>query len=383
MILPKLYKYSKKGALQEWSIEVEGAKYRTHAGQTGGAITTTEWTYVEGKNVGKKNEKSAEEQAAFDAQAKWTKKKDREQYRETPEAAQSSEGKFAEPMRAEKYKDYRDEIDFSKGVYVQNKFNGVRCAAKGKLLSRKGKEFVSCPHIVEALKQFHLDNPEISLDGELYNYGLRQNLGELLKIVRKSVKITPELLQRSKEIVEFHVYDVFSESGVVTNLDYDGRLHVLSQIFSKYFGKDSPIKLAETIPVHSHEEIDELMEKAENDGEEGVIVRLGGHPYEFARVSHVLKYKNFIDAEFTIVGAIEGRGNLAGMIGAFQMKDDEGREFEATPIGSHDLWREYWRTLPSLIGQKGTIRYKELTPITERGGGVPFHAKFVAVRNYE
>jgi len=50
MKLDTIYKKTKTGATQEWTIEVVGNKYRTHSGQVGGIITTNEWTIVYGKN---------------------------------------------------------------------------------------------------------------------------------------------------------------------------------------------------------------------------------------------------------------------------------------------------------------------------------------------
>ena len=74
MKLETIYKKTKTGATQEWTIEVVGNKYRTHSGQVGGAITTNEWTVVYGKNVGKANGTTDSEQALKEAEAKRTKK---------------------------------------------------------------------------------------------------------------------------------------------------------------------------------------------------------------------------------------------------------------------------------------------------------------------
>ncbi len=63
MKLPMLFARTNTGAIQTWTIEVDGNKYRTHYGQIDGAIQTTEWTVCEGKNTGKKNATSAEDQA--------------------------------------------------------------------------------------------------------------------------------------------------------------------------------------------------------------------------------------------------------------------------------------------------------------------------------
>jgi hypothetical protein len=46
MLLDKIFKQTKTGATQEWTIEVVDNKYRTHSGQVGGIINTNEWTVV-------------------------------------------------------------------------------------------------------------------------------------------------------------------------------------------------------------------------------------------------------------------------------------------------------------------------------------------------
>ena len=74
MLLDKIFKQTKTGATQEWSIEVVDNKYRTHSGQVGGIITTNEWTVCYGKNVGRANSTTNDEQAMAEAVAKRTKK---------------------------------------------------------------------------------------------------------------------------------------------------------------------------------------------------------------------------------------------------------------------------------------------------------------------
>jgi hypothetical protein len=74
MKLETIYKKTKTGATQEWTIEVSDNRYRTHSGQCGGAITTNAWTVVYGKNEGKVNGTTDNEQALKEAIAKRTKK---------------------------------------------------------------------------------------------------------------------------------------------------------------------------------------------------------------------------------------------------------------------------------------------------------------------
>jgi hypothetical protein len=76
VILKTLYK--KNGdKVQKWSIEVDGGKYRTIEGFVDGAMTTSEWTQCVGKNIGRSNETTPEQQALKEAGAKNRLKQDK------------------------------------------------------------------------------------------------------------------------------------------------------------------------------------------------------------------------------------------------------------------------------------------------------------------
>jgi DNA ligase 1 len=72
MKLKPIYKKTKSGKTQQWEIEVVGNKYRTISGQTDGKSVVSEWTVIKGKNIGKSNETTDEEQALKEAEAKRT-----------------------------------------------------------------------------------------------------------------------------------------------------------------------------------------------------------------------------------------------------------------------------------------------------------------------
>ena len=59
------------------------------------------------------------------------------------------------------------------------------------------------------------------------------------------------------------------------------------------------------------------------DGYEGSILRLDG-PYQCKRSYNLQKFKDFHDAEATIVGYEAGKGKREGTLGKFFMMDDEG-----------------------------------------------------------
>jgi len=51
-------------------------------------------------------------------------------------------------------------------------------------------------------------------------------------------------------------------------------------------------------------------------------------PYQQKRSYNLLKYKEFIDDEFIIVGAEEGKGILAGHVGSFICKIEANRTLQ-------------------------------------------------------
>jgi DNA ligase-1 len=373
MMLPTLYKRSNTGAVLVWYIEVQDNKHRTHSGQQGGVITITEWTSCKAKNIGKANATTDTEQALKDAQSKWKKKIDREQFVE--DISQIDTHKYIQPMLAQPFEERVEELNFKEKVWVQCKLNGARCiATKDGLFSRKGSVWQSVPHINNALKDFFNKYPDVVFDGELFNESLRQDLGSIISLISKK-KITSEIIEKSKQLVQYYIYDI-----VDTSKKYEDRLQAiknhLNEINSPYInGVDSWI-------VTSVEDINTLLFDYEEQGHEGAIVRTNG-VYEHKRSKNLLKYKTFIDDEFEIVDVLEGEGNLTGMVGKFELKNTKGVTFRSSPTGSHDYWKQLWSEKDSLIGKMATVKFKELTPEKNGQGGVPSFGKVVAIRNYE
>lgn len=363
MILDKLYKRTKKGQVQSWQIEVEGDKYRTHEGIEGGVITCSEWTICQPSNVGRSNEKSAEQQAEFEAKAKWTKKRDKDyvQFLEDIDVE-----RHFEPMLAFKYEDYKDTITFP--CYVQPKLDGIRCNPKQSgLWSRNGKPIVATPHIYEELKPFFDQFPGIIFDGELYNHDLKDNFDQIVSCVRKT-KLSEKEFEESRKFVQYHIYDIFDTS------DFEDRNEFLQSIaldFSKH------IKIVPTYKVNSFEEIDQYYEKFLEMGFEGIMIRKNAS-YENKRSKNLLKRKEHIDEEFEILDICEGVGNRSGMAGYLVCKLKDGRTFNSNIKGGFEFYRELWKNTEQYIGQQATIRFQNWTP-----DKMPRFPRCIAIRNYE
>jgi len=202
MKLPMLFARTNTGAIQTWTIEVDGNKYRTHYGQLDGAIQITEWTLCVGKNTGKKNATSNEDQAVKEAKATWKKKKESGYFEKITDIDGVS---FTEPMLAKNYDDYKDDLKYP--VYSQPKLDGIRCVVKKDgMWSRNGKPIVSAPHVLVALKDFFVKFPNAILDGELYADKFANDFNAICSLVKKT-KPTPEDLTESAKNIQYWVYD--------------------------------------------------------------------------------------------------------------------------------------------------------------------------------
>lgn len=361
--LPPIYSRTETGAVQVWTIEVQGDKFRTISGQVDGKKTTSEWTVCYGKNAGKKNETSAEQQAWLEAKAKW-KKKTEAGYK--CNVAEIDQRNFIEPMLAKSYDDYSDEIIFP--VYSQPKYDGIRCVvAADYMRSRNGKAIVSAPHVHVALADFFEKNPDVVLDGELYCDKFANDFNKICSLVKKT-KPSEEDIRDSKESIQYWVYDVADNTRTFAER---------SKWLAENLPQDPAIRVVPTEEVCSKERLDKLYEQYMNEGYEGQMVRLDS-PYEFKRSRSLLKRKEFKDEEFTVLDVLEGEGNKSGMAGAMVFKNASGLQFNSNIKGDRDYLRSLLKNKTELLGKSATIKYFNLTP-----DGIPRFPYVVAIRDYE
>lgn len=121
MQLPTLYKLTEVGNIQQWRVVVKNNSYFSEEGVVEGQITVNKPTFCEGKNLGKSNETSPQDQALKEAQAKHKKKLEKG-YCLTIEEAKKGKSSFYEPMLAHNFDDYKSEIKYP--VYSQPKLDG-------------------------------------------------------------------------------------------------------------------------------------------------------------------------------------------------------------------------------------------------------------------
>ena len=264
-------------------------------------------------------------------------------------------------------------IDFSKKVFIQPKLDGVRCIfTKHGAYSRTGKQFHNLRHIELRLKGFFKLNPDIQLDGELYNHALTNDFEQIISLVRKQ-KPTDEDRRNAQHLIQYHVYDFITESS-----SYENRLKWLMSNKVLWWG--NVIVPVETHRVNKYEEAANIhYDGFLKQGYEGSILRLNG-PYEQKRSYNLQKFKDFSDDEATIVGYEAGKGKFTGLIGKFLMIDDNGIEF-GCPIGkgyNYDDRRFILNNIHDYMGKRATFTYFERTK-----AGSYRHPLYKTIRDYE
>lgn len=221
-------------------------------------------------------------------------------------------------------------------VYVQPKLDGVRGILRdGVFYSRNGQIFVGLDHI--------LGPPGITLDGELYAHDVPFNA--LSGLIRSH--------NGDKSAVNFHVFDIVDHQT-----PFEQRLYMLNTLELHH-----TIQRVTTYAANTAEEIRSAYTAFMADGYEGIIIRNPHGMYKNSRSSDIVKYKDFIDAEFVVHDiTCSATGKEEGAI-IFILRTRDGKTFNARPKGTHEERRSWWDNRESMafIGHLYRVRYQELT----------------------
>ncbi len=351
---PELFKKASGGKIQTWMISTEGDTVVTTYGQVGGAMQTAR-VVAKPKNVGKKNATTAEQQAEAEAAAQWTKqlKKGYVQSKEDAEAGTVDAiitGGIL-PMLAHKFSEQADKIKFP--CYVQPKLDGHRCIAMVgvggvTLWTRTRKPVRSMPHIIKAIADLELPEGTI-LDGELYSHTHKDQFSKLTSLIRGSSP-KPE-----GSIVEYHIYDLPSSADM-----FDNRYTELQLMLGKP-DDPSPLVLVETKFAEDEIGLEAAFRAYLAQGYEGAMARNADSKYENKRSYGLQKVKEFKEGDFVVVGINEGIGRLAGHVGSFVFKAENGEEFSAKMKGDTAALKTYFENPDTVIGKVVEVHYFELS----------------------
>ena len=269
-------------------------------------------------------------------------------------------------------------IDYSKPVFMQPKLDGVRCVIQygdgvspGVVAySRTGKEWKNINHILEQLKPFFAKYPNVILDGELYNHDLKDDFEQIISLVRRQKPDDIDMLE-SRDMVQFHCYDIIDEK-----LPFEQRIEFVHEALM-LLGDSIHIVDTMLVPTESQGKVNHARNL--DSGYEGSILRTND-VYKCGRSWSLRKFKDFSDAEATIIGYLDGKGKREGTLGKFIMQDDEGVEFGCPPGKGYNYkdLKDMLDNIHKYIGQTATFTYFERTK-----AGSYRHPLFKCIRNYE
>lgn len=351
--LPQLYKKAKTGKIQTWRVWAEENKVMSMHGQLDGAQTEGV-KKVTGKNIGRKNEVSPEDQAVFVAESTWKKKKDKG-YFESIEEAENTQVFL--PMLASDFEKRKAKVKYP--VFVQPKLDGVRCLAswegdRVKLMSRGGKEY-NIPHISKELEA--ILHPSEVFDGEIYVHGY--TFQEVTRLVKKYREGETEELQ-------FWIYDRFSTDSLDST--FEKRLLELAAIQESIDENSNEherylpsLKVTRTMIVNCEKSIYKSQQQFVKEGFEGAIVRENHGTYELGhRSQHLLKVKSFMDEEYKVIGFGKAEGTQEGAV-VWRCKTGNDQEFNVKPKGTLKENRKLYDNGSKYIGSMLKVKFFEFT----------------------
>ena len=276
-------------------------------------------------------------------------------------------------MLAHKYNE--DKADYP--AYIQPKLDGVRClfTAKG-AFSRANNQFMNVDHITKDLKPVFDRYPTLILDGELYNHGLKDDFEKIISLVKKK-KPTDDDKAEAAELVQYHIYDVAS----FPHATYTWRMNFVNSLKnSAMFRTSSCLCISDTKVALDFDDAQKLHAKNLKLGYEGSIYRSMEGKYKGTRSWDLMKFKDFHDAEATIIDFVAGKGKREGTLGKFIMQDHEGVVFGCPPGKGYNYaaLAEMLENAAQYIGQWATFTYFERTK-----AGSYRHPHYKCLRNYE
>jgi len=353
MTLKRLYKISKGGGVQICDISTKDNVITLVWGILGGKMQTQEVLSF-GKNLGKKNATTDNQQAILEAKSRWTRKKNREGYVTKELSAKTKEDEEEEaagPILAMKVKVWtKGKLPYKTDwpLISTPKYNGVNgtyvrnASKKLKLYSRTGIEYPPIPHL-EADIHKAMDLLECSkLNGELYIDD------EHLQYITSAVK-------KPKELSKTLTFMVFAIPDSYYDYDYiNGQFIVAEDMMP-----NSSVKFVKGEACFSHEDIELHYKICMANGLEGTVIKHPLSRYEAGvRTNMQWKYKKTQDTEKRIVDYnLDKNGHPI-----FHVEVSKGgATFKVKLKGTNEERLEMAKIADSLIGKWLKLEYEVLS----------------------
>ncbi len=283
------------------------------------------------------------------------------------------------PLLAHIFEPHR--VDYSGGVWLQDKLNGVRALSQGGFFQSRDElpwPPLMLQHLSLWVKQMFPD--DWILDGELYVPGWPlQRINQAV-----AVNATVRGANADTKSVEYHIFDRVSYSQTFEERYWNMRAQKHGLLTA-----ENPIKFVRTIRVFNEWDANDFYTTAIGRKYEGIMYRIGDcqytHPKQEGgkgrsrflsdknnRCWHMLKRKDWQDDEFVCVRIDEGEGKRSGMVGALICETSAGHYFGVGSGLTEAECIHYYENPP--IGHQIKVKYLTLT-----SDGIPFNPTVIAV----
>lgn len=312
-----LFKPTKTGAIQQWTIETHGDSFTCTYGQLNGAMQT-QTTKCASKNIGKSNETTPEQQAILEAEALVTKKlKSGYSYEIT------SIPSVQLPMKVKSYQDQIKNVIFP--CISTPKLNGVNGLYKRTfdsltLYSRGGEVYPEIPHLTPYIHDIMNELQCNELNAELYIHG--EHLQDIQSAVKKPKPLSSKLT--------CNIFDIPDSDE-----DYGARRNRLIRLYNTLEAIDhvslNYIGFLTGVECNSHKDIETHYDQCMCQNLEGTVIKNTKALYQHnVRSSDMFKYKKTLSAEYQILDMGTDKNNHP----VFHCGTPEGRIFKVKPKGT-------------------------------------------------
>jgi len=403
----RLHKKSKTGKNLIYDISVKDNIITTSSYQENSEKRNPIEKIIKGKNIGKKNETSDNQQAIKEALAIVENKKSREGYIEIDKECLSN---FPIMLCST-----LDKLDFPDMFYMQPKLDGIRCIAlydhkrinssvdgtfvngtninPWRLYSRHLNEFLffdqivcefdklSTPSVVDGTVYDARSTPSVvdgtnnitnlKFDGELMipNIEFHHKLTEIINV---NNKVKPS---KADDVI-YHIFDICN-----TMLSQSHRIAILNNL-----KETNHIKIVKTVNANFGN-MNDIHKEFVKQGYEGSIIRTKDCMYINGRSKHCLKKKDFDTTEYIIKRVLSGTGRDTDCaifecctpckkILVNNMTDYISKSFTCRPRGNIEYRKNLFINKP--IGKLLTVQHQGFTE-----DGIPRFPVGISIRDYE
>jgi len=266
----------------------------------------------------------------------------------------------------------------SKEIYVNYKYDGIRCIAEINLeddsivlWSRNGRvyNFPSLnKYILESINREKLCNVrKITLDGEITIKDME--FRDVMKIARRE-----HIDEESRKILDAMNYNVFD---IILDKHYEIPLYIRVEQLKDIINENNMVKKVKYWSLKNNN-IDEVLkefDKSQELGYEGLILKNSESEYIRSKSINWIKVKKTDNIDCTVVELIEGTGKYKNSLGALVCRMENGVCFNLGTGFDEEFRDYYWKHKNEIIGK--TVEVKIYGFIKDR----PRNPVFVRIRD--